>query len=49
MSNKLHIEDSGYIGKVVVEILERGNSAECKAVKDGIIILEVRKTIKGKI
>jgi hypothetical protein len=49
MSNRLHIENPAYIGKVVAEILERGNSAEVKAVKDGIIVLEVKKTIKGKI
>ena len=35
--------------KPIVEILERGNSAEIKAVKDGIIVLEVKKTIRGKV
>lgn len=49
MSNKLALEDTTYIGKLVRDILERGNTAEVKPVKDGIIVLEVKKTIKGKI
>lgn len=31
------------IGKIVREIAERGNTAEVKRNKDGIVILEVRK------
>lgn len=33
------------IGKTAREIAERGNTAEVKRNKDGIIILEVRKKI----
>lgn len=33
------------IGKTVREISERGNTAEVKRNKDGIVILEVRKKI----
>lgn len=31
--------------KPILEILERGNTAEVKRTKDGILILEVRKKI----
>lgn len=31
--------------KVITEILNRGNTAEVKKNKDGVIILEVRKKI----
>lgn len=34
------------IGKTAREIAERGNTAEVKRNKDGIIILEVTKKIK---
>jgi hypothetical protein len=30
----------------ILEILERGNTAEVKKTKDGIIILEVKRKIK---
>lgn len=33
------------IGKTAREIAERGNTAEVKRNKDGIVILEVRKKI----
>lgn len=33
------------IGKTVREIADRGNTAEVKRNKDGIVILEVRKKI----
>lgn len=33
------------IGKTVREIAERGNTAEVKKNKDGIVILEVKKKI----
>lgn len=33
------------IGKTIREITERGNNAEVKQNKDGIVILEVRKKI----
>lgn len=36
------------IGKTVREIAERGNTAEVKRNKDGIVILEVRKKIVRK-
>ena len=36
------------IGKTAREIAERGNTAEVKPNKDGIIILEVRKKIVRK-
>lgn len=36
------------IGKIAREIAERGNTAEVKQNKDGIIILEVRKKIVRK-
>lgn len=36
------------IGKTVREIAERGNTAEVKRNKDGIVILEVRKKIARK-
>lgn len=36
------------IGKTVLEIAERGNTAEVKRNKDGIVILEVSKKIAGK-
>lgn len=35
------------IGKTAREIAERGNTAEVKRNKDGIVILEVRKKIVG--
>jgi hypothetical protein len=31
--------------KPVAEILERGNTAEVKAAKDGVLVLEVKKKI----
>ena len=31
--------------KLILEILERGNTAEVKRAKDGILVLEVRKKI----
>ena len=31
--------------KPILEILERGNTAEVKRAKDGILVLEVRKKI----
>lgn len=36
------------IGKTAREITERGNTAEVKRNKDGIVILEVRKKIVRK-
>ncbi len=36
------------IGRITREIAERGNTAEVKQNKDGIVILEVRKKIVGK-
>lgn len=36
------------IGKVAREIAERGNTAEVKRNKDGIIVLEVKKEIVKK-
>lgn len=36
------------IGKTAREIAERGNTAEVKRNKDGIVILEVRKKILRK-
>lgn len=36
------------IGKVAREIAERGNTAEVKKNKDGIIVLEVKKEIVKK-
>lgn len=33
--------------KVIEEILSRGNTAEVKKNKDGILILEVKKQIKS--
>ena len=36
------------IGKTAREIAERGNTAEVKRDKDGIVILEVRKKIVRK-
>ena len=33
------------IGKTAQEIVERGNTAEVKRNKDGIVILEVKKKI----
>ena len=33
----------------IKEILERGNNAEIKCTKDGVIVLEVQKTIRGKV
>lgn len=36
------------IGKIVREIAERGNTAEVKRNKQGIVILEVRKKIVRK-
>ena len=36
------------IGKIVREIAERGNTAEVKRNKDGIVILEVGKKIVRK-
>lgn len=35
------------IGKIAREIAERGNTAEVKRNKDGILILEVKKRIVG--
>lgn len=35
------------IGKTSREIAERGNTAEVKRNKDGIVILEVKKKIVG--
>lgn len=35
------------IGKTVREIADRGNTAEVKKNKDGIVILEVKKKIVG--
>lgn len=35
------------IGKTAREIAQRGNTAEVKRNKDGIVILEVRKKIAG--
>lgn len=31
--------------KPILEILERGNTAEVKRAKDGVLVLEVRKKI----
>ena len=31
--------------KPILEILERGNTAEVKRTKDGVLVLEVRKKI----
>ena len=36
------------IGKTAREIVERGNTAEVKRNKDGIIVLEIRKKIIKK-
>lgn len=36
------------IGKIAREIIERGNTAEVKRNKDGIVILEVEKRIVKK-
>lgn len=36
------------IGKTVREIAERGNTAEVKQNRDGIVILEVEKKIRRK-
>lgn len=36
------------IGKIAREIAERGNTAEVKKNKDGIIVLEVKKEIVKK-
>lgn len=36
------------IGKAAREIAERGNTAEVKRNRDGIVILEVRKNMVGK-
>lgn len=36
------------IGKTAREIAERGNTAEIKRNKQGIVILEVRKKIAGE-
>lgn len=34
--------------EIIREILKRGNTAEVKAVKDGVLILEVQKTVRKK-
>lgn len=34
--------------ETIREILKRGNTAEVKAVKDGVLILEVQKTVRKK-
>ena len=36
------------IGKTVREITERGNTAEVKQNKDGIVIIEAKKKIASK-
>lgn len=35
--------------KPILEILERGNTAEVKRAKDGILVLEVRKKIAAQV
>ena len=42
-------EQFANIREVSAKILERGNNAEIKCTKDGVIVLEVQKTIRGKV
>lgn len=34
--------------EIIRDILARGNTAEIKATKDGVLILEVKKTVRKK-